>query len=124
MLIHQRLKEQKATTKKHEPDYQIVDVNSVKTHRARSIGTEYISFIGLQNLGFKEEAIKLIELIIGRMVQPASEYATIRWAKELSAIDELLDISLNTLSHSRLYRLSDKLLKHQKERRRPGATRA
>lgn len=125
MLIHKRLKEQKATTEKHEPDYQVVDVNNVKTHRARSIGTEYISFIGLQklglpellkNLGFKEEEIKLIELlIIGRMVQPASEYATVRWAKELSAIDELLDISLNTLSHSRLYRLSDKLLKHKKE---------
>ena len=125
MLIHKRLNEQETQQENQEPDYQTVDVNSVKTHKARSIGSEYISSIGLQrlglpellkNLGFKGKEIKLIELlIISRMVHPASEHATVRWAKQLSAIEELLNISLNTLSHSRLYRLSDKLLKHKEE---------
>ncbi|RMD87631.1 MAG: IS1634 family transposase [Calditrichaeota bacterium] len=125
MLIHKKLKEKESQKQPKEADYQTVDVNSIKARTARTIGAEYISFIGLQklglpellkNLGFKEEQIKLIELlIISRMVQPASENATVRWAKQLSAIDELLDISVNTLSHSRLYRLSDKLLKYKKE---------
>jgi len=125
MLIHKRLNEQETQQEDQEPDYQTVDVNSVKTYKARSIGGEYISSVGLQrlglpellkNLGFKEKEIKLIELlIISRMVYPASEHATVRWAKQLSAIEELLNISLNTLSHSRLYRLSDKLLKHKEE---------
>jgi len=125
MLIHKRLNEQETQQENQEPDYQTVDINSIKTRKARSIGGEYISYIGLQrlglpellkNLGFKEKEIKLIELlIISRMVHPASEHATIRWARQLSAIEELLNISVDTLSHSRLYRLSDKLLKHKEE---------
>jgi len=44
------------------------------------------------------------------MVYPGSEWATQRWARQMSAIDELLNISVSTLSHSKLYRISDKLL--------------
>ena len=124
LLIHSRLKQKEREEKqKTEPRYESVDLNSIRTRQARSIGAEYVALMILKKLGldnllqemnFKEEHIKLAALlIIGRMVKPASEYATVRWAKRMSAVDELLDISLARLSHSQLYRISDKLIKHK-----------
>jgi hypothetical protein len=123
LLINDQLKQKEDVEEVQSADYEEIDVNSIRNRQARSIGSEYVALIMLKNLGleellkdvgFKERDIKIAELlIIGRMVYPASEWSTLRWAKQMSAIDELLDINVTTLSHSKLYRISDKLLENK-----------
>ncbi|RLD14122.1 IS1634 family transposase [candidate division KSB1 bacterium] len=123
LLIHKDLKQIQYLKEEQETDYETIDVNSIKSVHARSIGDAYVALMALKklgldgilkDLGFNERDLKIAELlIIARMVYPASEWATLRWAKEMSAIDELLDMDISTLSHSKLYRISDKLLEHK-----------
>lgn len=107
------------------PHYEEVNVNSVKTRHCRSIGAEYVSLsivkkLGfpslLSELGFTEKQSKIAQLlIVGRMVYPASEWRTYRWARELSGIGELLELDVSSISHNQLYKVSDCLLDHKKK---------
>jgi len=109
--------------KEDRPDYEEVDVNSVKTSRLRSIGGEYVANeildrIGfseiLTKLGFNEKQLKVAKLlVIGRMIYPASEFATYKWAHNISAIGELLELNMDEISHNYLYRVSDLLIINQ-----------
>ncbi len=51
--------------------------------------------------------------VIGRMAQPGSELATWNWLQTQSALGELLDVDFDSFSHMRLYRASDRLLRHR-----------
>ena len=51
--------------------------------------------------------------LIARMAAPASEWATWGWLQTHSALGELLDVDFEGLSHMRLYRASDMLMKHR-----------
>jgi transposase len=51
--------------------------------------------------------------IIGRMVSPGSELHTHEWLQSCTALGEFLDHDFGSTSLSRLYRVSDQLLKHQ-----------
>ena len=51
--------------------------------------------------------------LIARMAAPASEWATWGWLQTHSALGELLDVDFEGLSHMRLYRASDALMKHR-----------
>lgn len=108
-----------------EPDYEQVDVNSIKTRNPRTIGAEHVSLSELRRLrinhilkqlDLKEAQIKIAELlIVGRMVYPASEWRTYHWAKQLSAIGELLPLDITGKAHNQLYTVSDRLVKHKAE---------
>lgn len=99
--------------------------DSVQVFNDRSFGPEYIAYWMYKRLnfeelftklGYTERQRKIISLsIIGRLVAPGSENATRRWAKELSAIDELIDADLSRLGHNALYRISDTIYKHKDE---------
>ena len=68
----------------------------------------------LEQLGFNQKQVELSALsIVGRLVHPASENRTRRWAQNLSAIDELLDSDFSHLSNNALYRISDLLFAHK-----------
>jgi len=51
--------------------------------------------------------------IIGRMLSPGSELHTHEWLQSCSALGECLDHDFGSTSLTRLYRVSDQLLKHQ-----------
>lgn len=124
LLIHKNLNQQKEEENYHA-EYEEIDVNSLKNSHLRTIGGEYVADemlnkIGfpdiLKKLGFTDKQIKIAKLlVIGRMIYPASEFATYKWAHNLSAIDELLNLNLDETSHNILYRVSDLLIENQDE---------
>jgi hypothetical protein len=86
-------------------DYQSVDVNSVSSSEARKIGAEHVVLAQmreykfdkiLKELGFTDNQLNYAKILIaGRLVNPASERETARWANEDSAILELLQTKIN-----------------------------
>ena len=86
-------------------DYQSVDVNSVSSSEARKIGAEHVILAQmreykfdktLKELGFTDNQLNYAKILIaGRLVNPASERETARWANEDSAILELLQAKIN-----------------------------
>jgi len=98
-----RKKEQKRYPEgyeKKEPQYEVVDVNSVITNDVKTIGAEHVALSQMNEYGFKSILRELnftepqiayaTMLIIGRMVHPGSERETARWLQETSGLGELL----------------------------------
>ena len=123
LLISKNLNKQIEKEDSLQPDFEEIDVNSVKTSNLRTIGGEYVANEMLERIGFTEilekskfnaRQIGIAKLlIIGRMIYPSSEFATYKWAHRLSAIDELLALNINDISHNLLYRVSDLLINNQ-----------
>ena len=107
------------------PDYQRVDLSAVELVRPRSVGVEHVALAAAEQLGLaaKLEALGFnrhqlpvaLGLIVGRMVRPGSELATHGWLQCHSGLGELLGYDFATTALSRLYRVSDQLLRHQAE---------
>ena len=103
-------------------DYQEVDLDSVQHAQPRSVGVEHLALHALMRLGLVKKLTDLgingvmraviLGNIIGRMAHPASERATWNWLQTESALGELLDVDFSGMSHMRLYRASDLLLRH------------
>lgn len=99
------------------------DLNSLSQTRSRTVGGEAIGYFAfrelhfpgiLKELGFTASQVELAALlIIGRLLRPASERATALWAKDLSALDELMGADFSRLSNNALYRASDKLFENR-----------
>ncbi len=106
-----------------ETDYHSVDINHIDALQARSIGVESLAWSAIQQLqldqkltalGFnKVELAAAVGSIIARVVSPGSELHTHDWLQSCSALGELLDHNYGNTSLTRLYNISDKLLKHQ-----------
>ena len=105
------------------PDYQRVDINRVDTVEARSIGAETLALHAVDQLQLDQKLTALgfngvdraaaLGSIIGRMVSPGSELHTLEWLQSHTALGELLDHDFGSTSLTRLYKVSDQLLKHQ-----------
>lgn len=105
------------------PDYQRVDINRVDTVEARSIGAETLALHAVDQLQLDQKLTALgfngvdraaaLGSIIGRMVSPGSELHTHEWLQSHTALGELLDHDFGDTSLTRLYKVSDQLLKHQ-----------
>lgn len=86
--------------KKREPQYEAVDVNSVITDDAKTIGAEHVALSQMNEYGLKKilqelnftenQIVYAYMLIIGRMVHPGSERETVRWLQDASGVGELL----------------------------------
>ena len=108
-----------------DPDFQEIDLKSVKNQVARTVGAEHVAlsiFKELEidkffkKLGFNEYQGNLAALsIIGRLVYPASENSTRKWAQEISGLDSLLNCNFTTLPNNALYRIVDKIYEHKDE---------
>lgn len=104
-------------------DIQAVDINSVQLTQPRSVGVEHLALHALSQLGLIEKLTALgingvmraaiIGNLVGRMAQPASEWATWQWLQDQSALGELLDVDFTGMSHMQLYRASDCLMRHR-----------
>jgi len=110
-------------TVKEEPDYQEVDVNSVKDLDVRFIGNEsliYNTILKLQlpdifrslNLNDKQINIMMCS-IVGRIMSPSSERSAHKYITEISAIDELIGCDFSKLDLNQLYFSIDFLYKHK-----------
>lgn len=105
--------------------FETVDVKSIRHHRVRRIGGEYIgtAFFNklklhecLQAIGFNKRQIEIaMLLIIGRLVHPGSERHLHRWAQHISGLEELIGTDFNSLSLNSLYKMTDKLYAHKTE---------
>lgn len=120
-IIQNRLEKIPDEAQEHDsPDYETVDLNSLKNRRSRTIGAEYVGLsmfrrLGLckllRNLGFNQAQVHLsILAIVGKLVYSKNESRLRKWAKFLSGLDELLGTSFRHLSNNALYRTSDLLL--------------
>jgi transposase len=103
--------------------WETVDLGSFTQEEVRTVGGEAIGQWAFNKLGFP----KMLEdfgfsptqvavaalLIVGRLLHPASERETFLWARERSALDELLGMDFGKISLSALYRLSDVLVQHR-----------
>jgi transposase len=114
---------QPINSKKTTRDYHHVDINHVEAINTRSIGVETLALHATQQLqldekltalGFnKIDTVTALGSIIGRMVSPGSELQTHDWLQNRSGLGELLGHDYGNTSLTRLYTVSDKLLKHQ-----------
>jgi transposase len=105
------------------PDWHEVDIDSLQQTQPRSVGVEHVALHALAQLGFIDKLTALgvngvmraaiVGNVIGRMAQPGSELATWNWLQTQSALGELLDVDFDSFSHMRLYRASDRLLRHR-----------
>jgi len=106
-------------------DYQIIDVNSVDNEESRTVGTEYVVYETIKELGIhrklkslglnKFQIAVVLGVITGRMIVPGSERATHHWMQNLTALDELMDVDFSGVSLDSVYKASDLLLKHKDE---------
>jgi len=104
------------------PDYQNVDINSVKTTESKSIGAEYViaeqmNRYGLdkilRELDFGPKQINYAKhLIIGRAVHPSSERELARWINDDSAVQELIGSTAPVYDNA-LHRTAVQLWKHR-----------
>lgn len=102
-----------------------VNLNSLKTYQARTIGAEYTLYETakklnldkcLLSLGMKEQDCKLaLALIIARAAFPGSERRTFHLLQNSSATEELLHLDSGSYSLKQLYEVSDKLLLHKEK---------
>ena len=105
------------------PDMQTVDIDSMVDSQPRSVGVEHVALHAIAQLGLVDKLTRLgvnavtraciLGNLIGRIAAPASELATWDWLQTHSALGELLDVDFAGLSHMRLYRASDTLMRHR-----------
>lgn len=128
LIIHKQSRPIEAETADQNfpsADYQTVDINQLKALQPRSIGTETLAWHALQQLGLDKklntlgfngkDSAALMGNLVGRMVSPGSERHTHNWLKSHSAFGELIGHDFDTTSLTRLYTVTDKLLRHQSE---------
>jgi len=105
------------------PDYETIDINSVEDEEARTVGAEYVVYETLKQLEIDRKLKELglnrpqvaasLGVIAGRMIVPGSERWTHYWLQNVSALDELMGVDFSNLSQDRVYKVSDRLLKHK-----------
>lgn len=106
------------------PDYQSVDLNSVRTSESRSLGAEHVVLEQmkaygldgiLSKLGFSsKQADYAKHLIVGRAVHPCSERELARWINQSSALKELIDSDERVYDNA-LHRSAAQLFEHRKQ---------
>ncbi len=104
-------------------DLHSVDIASMVDSLPRSVGVEHVALHAINQLGLADKLTALgingvmraciLGNLIGRIAAPGSELATWDWLCSHSALGELLDVDFEGLSHMRLYRASDLLMRHR-----------
>jgi transposase len=105
-------------------DYEEIDINSLEPTQVRTIGAEHAAWAMVQRLdlsGILEDCgisgrdnLTACIATAARMVHPASELGTHQWLQALSGLCELAGSSIEEISLSRLYRVSDQVYRHHK----------
>ena len=106
-------------------DYRNVDISTLEFMRPRSIGTEHVAYEALQQLQLdkklqelglnKHQLCTAIGTVIGRMIEPGSELSTHYWLQNHTGLGELIGYDYESMKLTRMYQISDILLKHKQE---------
>jgi len=126
LLIKKRLAEKTETPSvKKEQDFESININTVSSSGNKRIGPEYVGLEAMKSLGFfdlfqqlgftQSQSNLAALLIVGRYVHPGSERELRRYAKEQSALDELLGTDFSHIGNNALYRTSDLLFEHKEQ---------
>jgi transposase len=93
------------------------------TRKARTVGIEYLSLKGAQELGLqqifsdlgysKSQIDLFLALIVARMAEPGSERSTVKWLKNNSGLGFLLDVDFGPMTDMSLHRACDALLERK-----------
>jgi len=125
LLIKKQLaeKKEKQQSINQEQDFESINVNAVSSSENKRIGSEHVGLEAMKSLGFfdlfqqlgftQRQSDLATLLIVGRYVHPSSERELRRYAKEQSALDELLGTSFSHIGNNALYRTSDLLFEHK-----------
>ncbi len=123
ILRKQRSEKKERDLAENEQDYRTVDVNAVSSSDEKFVGPEHAGIEAMKALGFfdlfrqvgftNDESNLATLQIVGRLVHPGSERELRRYAKEQSALDELLGCDFSYVGHNMLYRNSDLLFTHK-----------
>ncbi|MGQ3684569.1 MAG: IS1634 family transposase [Candidatus Loosdrechtia sp.] len=91
---------QECLTAEETAHYEQVDISSLATNDAKTVGAEHVVISQMDEYGFdtivkglglSEEQVKYSRMVIvGRIVHPGSERETARWLTEASGVGELL----------------------------------
>jgi len=108
------------SSSENQPDYQTIDVSTLKHEHSRTIGVETIAYAAFKELSLEEKLQELnfsrrqIEVatavIIGRLAGPGNELATHHWLKHESGLDEVMDTNFQNLALRKVYEIGDLLL--------------
>ncbi len=100
-------------------DFDLVNLKTLKNKNIREVGAESLCFQAFHQLkidtflrtrGWSEEQINLAAThLISRAVYPASEYKTVSWIKENSAICELTGYDKEQVTKDKLYGVAKQL---------------
>jgi transposase len=106
-----------------EPEFVSINVNSIEKSNPRSVGAEDLMLNMANQLELPKQLKKLglsttdastaLGSIIARAVYPDSERSTYAWLCNDSGLGELIDFDFNNIPLGKLYKVSDKLLKHK-----------
>ena len=124
LLTRKQLAEKKHhQSKREDQGFERINVNAVSSSGNKRIGPEHVGIEAMKALGFfdlfKQLGFTQMQsdlaalLIVGRYIHPSSERELRRYAKEQSAIDELLETSFLPSGNNALYRTSDLLFKNK-----------
>lgn len=101
-------------------DIKEIDMNSLNTSLLRSLGPELVanSFWNklqfnemLMKLGFNEKEISFAKaIIIGRLINPDSEFATWKWFQNNTALVEMTPVDISAIGKDSFYEIGDLLL--------------
>ena len=109
--------------KPEDPALYTIDINSLEFENARETGSEWMCLQALRQLemerclkecGFAPIDVPLtLAHLISRAVYPCSEYGTVQWMQDNSAVCELMGINSAEVTHHHLYRISRLLSKNK-----------
>lgn len=122
LAIHyykETMRNRRYDTQENGPEWETVNMASMKNSDAREIGAEWLCKQAFDQLGiddflkqqkWTEEKRSLAAThIISRAVYPASELKTVSFVKENSAISEITGLEKNKLTKDQLYKISRNL---------------
>jgi transposase len=126
LLIKKQLAEKKEEQSTEEDeDFESINVKAVSSSENKRVGPEHVGLEAMkalgffdlfQQLGFTQSQSGLATLlIVGRYVHPSSERELRRYAKEQSALDELLGANFSHIGNNALYRTSELLFEHKEQ---------
>jgi hypothetical protein len=111
--------------KNDQVQYREVDIGTIENSDIKTVGSEHLAYetakkinlIGiLSECGLSEKEINsAMATIIGRLIAPGSEVSTVNYLRNNSALDEILATDFSNLHKNKLYKISDVLIKNQKE---------
>jgi hypothetical protein len=120
--IKEKHKENNAEDKNGlDPDYQLIDINSIDHKEVREIGAGWLCYQAIQQLGLPEflesqnwdslSIRKGLLDLVSRCIFPESEHKTENWLKNNSGVNELFGFEPGAINRHHLYSMSQKWYK-------------